>query len=136
MENLDNLVFDQIRHLATDPADFIQSQQTEDAKPVIEAEISKIDDQMRRLLDLYALGQIPVKMLQEKVTALNEKKERLETDLTELQKPSPQETLQMVQSFADILDQGNFDEIRETLGALIERIVIDGDDIQIYWRFS
>ena len=41
-----------------------------------------------------------------------------------------------VLSFAEILENGNFNEIREILEALIERIEIDDDDIDIFWNFE
>ena len=35
----------------------------------------------------------------------------------------------------EVVQRGNFDEIRAVISDLIEKIVLTGDDITIYWRF-
>jgi hypothetical protein len=48
---------------------------------------------------------------------------------------SQDEAAELVSSFDDVLERGNFDEIRSVLLALIDRIELN-DDIKIYWSFS
>lgn len=46
-----------------------------------------------------------------------------------------EEAEDLIQSFDDIIKRANFEEIRSVLSALIEKIVLDGEDIEIHWRF-
>ncbi len=143
MEDLDNLVFGEIRKLAIDPEYFdrIKKDLPKDERPsVINKEIAKIDDQLSRLMDLYGIGGMSVDILQDKVHDLNEAKVKLEHELTLIEeekkkKLSQEETLEIVQSFGEILDRGDLDEIRAVIGSLISRIEIDGDDVTIHWSF-
>jgi hypothetical protein len=45
------------------------------------------------------------------------------------------ENIQYQENFDDIIKRANFEEIRSVLSALIEKIILDGEDIEIHWRF-
>lgn len=143
MEALDNLIFDEIRKLATDP-DYMENihdeMETDSGADIIQREISKIDDQMSRLMDLYALEEMPVDILQDRILALNDRKQNLEAELDALSakqdRLTQKETLHLAESFGDILDVGDFDEIRTVISTLIDYIEIDGEDIIIHWSFA
>lgn len=144
MNELDNLVFDEIKKLAIDPdyINEIKASKTEDERPkIIKAEIKKIEDQIARLMDLYTIGEMPLDLLQDRIHGLNDQKLKLETEINNIikannEKLSHAETVQLVQSFGDILARNNYDEIRTVIAALIEKIVIDGDNITIRWNFA
>lgn len=51
------------------------------------------------------------------------------------EKLSKEETEDLIQSFDDIIKRANFEEIRSVLSSLIENIILDGEDIEIHWRF-
>ena len=93
-------------------------------------EIERIDSQLSRLIDLYALGTVSVEVLNEKTAALNKKK----SDLMAKQKEETPQYLPLVRSFGDILDRGSLDEIHAVLAELIEKIVLDEDEVNIFWR--
>jgi hypothetical protein len=42
----------------------------------------------------------------------------------------------LAQDLSGILDRGDYHEIRALISALIENIIVNGDDITIFWRFS
>jgi site-specific DNA recombinase len=112
----------------------------EDKRSIIEAEIEKIDGQLSRVMDLYVFDNIPMKTLEEKTNALNEQRLKLEQELETLQdiraeKLSKKEAEEIFQNFDDIIKRANFEEIRSVLSALIEKIILDGEDIEIHWRF-
>ena len=142
-EKLEQIVFDQIGKLALDPDYIVALQATsdDDRQDVITTEIAKLDDQMNRLMDLYALDQIPIDTLQKRIHDLADQKAKLEEELSQINEKTharitQEETVRLVSSFGDILDHGDIDEIRLVLSALIDRIIIDGNDLTIHWNFT
>ena len=141
MEALDSLIFGEIRKLSTDKSYItqIQEEQTDDRPQIIQAKIDDLEAQMNRLMDLYAVGDIPVDMLQRRIQELNQTKTALESELDAIRsddKLTQKETLRLAESFGDLIDIGDFDQIRAVIGALIDFIEIDGDDIIIHWNFT
>lgn len=91
-------------------------------------------------MDLYILENIPLQTLEAKTNELNEQRLKLEEELESLEeekseKLSKEEAEDLIQSFDDIIKRANFEEIRSVLSALIEKIILDGEDIEIHWRF-
>ena len=135
VEDLDSLIFDEIRKLALDPS-ILQEEQSKDDSPAILKEIERIDDQIGRLIDLYAVSSIPISEIQEKVEALDRKKALLTEELdANAEKMTSDEVIDLVGSFSEALECGSFEEIRDLLFSLIERIELDGEDITIHWSF-
>lgn len=141
---LTELVFDEIRKLATDPDHIarIQTEKLEDERPkLIQSEMQKLDDQVGRLMDLYTIGQMPVEILQDRIHGLTDQKAKLEAELEKIAqentaKLTEAEAIELVETFGDILDRGDFDEIRSTIATLIEKIDIDEDRVEIHWNFA
>lgn len=138
-ENLEEIVFDEIRKLTLES--YIPPKRVDDRPGIIENRLSDVDKQIERLIDLYASGTLPTDKLQAKIDALNEERSNLENELELIEEEkkerlSYQDAVQMVSTFDEILENGSFDEIRAVIGALIEKIEINNDDITIYWAFS
>lgn len=132
MDDLDAMVFDEIRKLALDP-EAVSKAAPPDSIPVTD-EIAAIDHKLERLIDLYASESIPKDALQSRIAALQEQKQAL---LDRMNDAETFDALPVIQSFADILSSGDFAMIRTTLTALINKIIVRSpDDISIYWRFS
>ena len=142
MDDLDSLVFDEIRKLSMDESYISQlKDEAEDETPIIQSEIDSLDVQLTRLMDLYAVGQMPLEILQDRIYDLNDRKLRLETELESIlsereQRLTKKETLHLAESFGDVLDNGDMDDIRAVIGGLIDFIEIDGEDITIHWKFT
>lgn len=137
MDILDNIIFDQIRQLATDPDYKPVSEHKDDNTIIIQQEIRKIDNQISKLIDLYTLDQIPVYQLQQKIDDLSCQKNKLQNQLQDNpNKMNRSEAASIALSFSDVIDNGNFDEIREVLFSLIDKIELDGEDIDIFWKFE
>ena len=137
MDDLDNLIFNEIKKLSFEP--ILPTAEKQDDSPVIASKIKDIDSQMEKLLDLYSLGNVPLDILQDKIHALNDQRNKLETEMDEMSKKqrlSNEDALSLICSFDDILESGNFEDIHSAIGTLIDRIEIDGDDITIFWAFS
>lgn len=127
---LENLIFDQIRQLRLDPSRITPAPE----QPDVRDRIAQIDAQIRRLVELYAVGSVPMEMVREKTVALQAQKDRL---LEVQPRPiTPAEAQEKADTLDDLLDNGSFDEIRALLFALIDRIEIDGEDVSIYWKFT
>ena len=143
MEKLDALVFDEIKKLAVDPAYFDKMTENSpiDERPdLIEKEIEKLDNQVSKLMDLYTMGNMPINLLDKKLNELNEQKLKLEHELENIfednRKLSKEETFKTVQSFGEILERGEFNEIRLVIETLIDHIDVEDEDITIYWNFA
>lgn len=147
METLDNAIFDEIKKLASDPNYIFEikeenplQNEKENKIKIIKSEIEKIDNQRSRFMDLYGLGDFTSEELQEKVTPLKEQKEKLLSELESLNyqesELSPDETIEIVSNFSDILDRGEYNEIRLVIESLIDKIEIDEDNIFIHWKFA
>lgn len=138
MADLDNLIFDQIRALKLVTPDRQPVTPDDPVKP-LETELKKLSAQLDRLLDLYALGGMPIDALQPKIAQLETQRRKLEERIAVLQTadpaPDPAALQKRVESFEDVLANGTFDEIRAVLFELIDRIDLDGDSVTIHWRF-
>ena len=100
-----------------------------------------VDEQIERLMDLYAIGQFPIDALQSKVNSITEQKEKLEDELDRLmdeekQRLTHEQTKELIESFSGVLENGDFDEIRTVIGALIDKIEIDDENVTIRWNFA
>ena len=142
MKKLDEIVFNEIKKLAIDET-YRNSIVTtsERQSDTVKHEIDKINESLSRIMDLYVIGQFPVDELREKTEALVKKKDKLEASLDmllleESAQLSYQETIDAIRSFADVLNRGNFDEIRLVIESLIEKIEVNDDDVTIHWKFS
>ena len=144
MKELDALIFDEIKQLAIDPEYIVKinASRPEDERPkIIKKEIEKIEQQISRLMDLYTIGQMPMDVLQDKIHEMNDRKNKLNDDLHEIEeenkkKLSQEEALKITQSFDEVIVRNDFDEIRTVISTLIEKIVIDNEDVEIHWAFA
>ena len=144
IECLDALVCDQIRKLAVDPHYFQQlkteSKKTETAQQItaIQQQIRSINSQLSRFMDLYGTGRYSIKDLDEKTQPLQDQRSKLQQELNRLQATShmdDEQVLQLVRSFDNVLESSNIEEKQRIINLLIDKIIIDGDSITIYWNF-
>lgn len=143
VNELDSLVFGEIKKLAVDPKYYEKAVDSmpDDRPDIIRQEMKKIDGQLSRLMDLYTIGQMPLDILQEKISGLSDQKKRLESELDRISQEikdrlSMDSAMSLAMSFDAVLDYGDFDEIRAVIGSLIDKIEIHQEDISIYWTFS
>lgn len=147
-DELEAIVFGEIRKLSTDPdyrekmrEEILQEREADESIQIIKKEIAALSSQISNYMDLYSINRLTLQEVDDKIAPLAEKRDKLETDLRILTKPaedalSPEEVEEIVDSFSDILDRGDLDEIRLTLTTLIKKIVITGDNVEIYWNFA
>ncbi|MBE7051254.1 MAG: hypothetical protein E7395_01615, partial [Ruminococcaceae bacterium] len=146
MNELDNLVFNEIKKLAMDPEYFntLKDKSFEDSDNsnkvvLLKDEIKKIDEQISRFMDLYGIGKFTIDQVSGKIDPLNEQKNKLEKELKKLTVDTAElthdETIQIVKEFDEILASGDFDRIRLMIETLIYYIEIDNEKIMIHWKF-
>lgn len=146
MNDLDQLVFNEIRKLAIDP-DYINQikskkldMTTAEKISAMETQIKQLHSQISRFMDLYGLGKFTIQELDEKTAPLIDQRAKLQKDVERLKEDyerMPSEEVQQIAStFTEVLDNGDLMETRTIIEQLINRIDIDGDDITIHWNFE
>ena len=144
MDEFDAMIFDEIKKLSLDPEYFEEvktSERNDDEQiEIISEEISKLDDQIRKLLELYSVNGIPLDALQEKINNLDNQRKRLENHLEDLRqeqspKMSREEAAEIINIFEDVLKRNDIDEVRAVISSLIDKIVVQEEKLQIFWKF-
>lgn len=146
MMDLDNIILSSITQLSFD-AKYIE--QMKEEKPVndagekiksINTEIENITSQISNMMDLYSLGNMPIEIISQKVSALNETKQALEKELSTLDVTETEEesmTIEQIQSLASLMNNKDLtlEDKRNIVQSLIYYIEIDNEDVIIHWKF-
>lgn len=139
IDELDALVISEIHKIAIDDAYkklFKKEEKANDTKS-IKTEISKINAQINRLLDLYQISDIPIDTIKSKITALTDKKDKLNELLSENSRTDNYEAFQAaLNKFEALDDTSGIEERRLLISTLIERITIDEESVNITWRIE
>lgn len=146
MLELDFQIISAITQLSIDP-EYIQQlkhdkpvNDTSEKIKVIKSEIEGITTQISNMMDLYSLGNMPLDVINQKVTTLNATKTALEKELELLDIPDIDGeglTVEQIQSLASVLNNKDLtlEDKRNIVQSLIYYIEIDEDDILIHWKF-
>lgn len=144
INRLDELVIDQIRELTFGDNLknlFEKNKKTDNNETtinIIKKSISGIDTQISRMLDLYQLDKMPVDQITEKITKLQESKEKHLIKLNELnglieKKDKHKEFESTLRNFDKILES-DISERRLFVSSLIEKVIINDSSVKIQWR--
>jgi site-specific DNA recombinase len=145
VELLDNTILEEIKKLSIDSSQIqkIQTSNISDEikqkETLLQKEISKLNDKKSRFMDLYGIGQFTMEELNDKIIPINEQIEKLKIELSGLnvkRSMSEKEVIEIVSNFEDIINRGKIEEIRLMIASLIDRIEINEDNINIFWRFA
>ena len=75
-----------------------------------------------------------------KVKPLNEERKGLQKDLESLNaaagRLSVEEAVEITASFADVLENGDFNEIRANIEMLMYYIEVDNETYKVQWKFA
>ncbi|MDD6478348.1 MAG: hypothetical protein PUF48_00830, partial [Oscillospiraceae bacterium] len=108
---------------------------------ILEKRIADISVQLDKIMDMYQLGSIPLEKIAERIGALNDERNSLETELYELKnadknkKTSLAETKDILKTADVILAGDDMDAKRMLIHSLIDRIELYDDNIKILWAF-
>ena len=142
----DKLILDEIKTFRLHPetvAEYQKSKETEtpDRRRAVDAEIARIDAQATRLMDLYSVSGIDISAVTERMNALRARKEKLEAELKTIEdeqtkKPTRDEALTLAGIIDSVAATQDLPRIRNLLQILIDRIIINGDDITVVWNMD
>ena len=147
MEELDDIILGEIKKLAMDKDYLNEIRKEKEAKietldkiQLLKNEIKKIDDQISRFMDLYGIGKFTINQVSAKVDPLNEERNKLERELEDIKIQNgtltEEQVNNLIESFEEAINLGDFDDVRALIESLIIKIELDGDDIDIYWNFD
>jgi site-specific DNA recombinase len=141
-KELDAIIFEEIRKLKSEPAYIPAVRNSVDNShkiEMIEKRIAQIDSQISRFMDLYSVGGMDMDAITGKVKPLNDEKKSLEAELETLEIPEApmkeEAILELVDAFEIVVAEGDCNKIHAVVSTLIEKVVIDGEDIRIHWAF-
>lgn len=141
-KELDAIIFDEIRKLKSDHSYIPALQSSVDNShqiKLIEDRIKQIDSQISRFMDLYSVGGMNLDDIGNKIKPLNDEKKSLEAELESIETPEEamdiDDVLFLVDAFESVVDEGDCQKIHSVVSTLIEKVVIDGEDIRIHWNF-
>lgn len=143
-EALDEAILAEIKRLAIDP-DYIthvrHNKPVDDVnqkKKSITSEIDKINTQISKMMDLYAMGSIDMDMISTKVADLNKTKVSLQKELDALDVPESDEmSVEEIRNLASMMDDETLElaDKRNIIQSLLYYIEIDNENILIHWKF-
>lgn len=133
---LDKLVIDEVLKLAYDDTAIkalIKPRKQVDHRKAIKA----LDNQKSRLIDLYSVGGIELEELQVRINAITDKLTKLNADKPQPPELSFEQAKQIFSESINIFENAaDVEQQRAILQSLIKKIVLSGDEVQIYWRFE
>lgn len=102
----------------------------------LESDVNKIDKQVSNLVDLFALGNIPVQTINNKIDDLNSEKEAINNRIKELieKKGDTSKLEKIIPTLKNISEWGE-EEQQMTIIKMIESITVYNDRVVISWVF-
>ena len=143
-EELDIAILLELNKLAIDPEYVDHVRKNKPKNDVnekiksITSEIEKINSQISKMMDLYAMGTIDMDMISTKVAELNSTKTALQKEIDSLDVPDADEmTVEEIQNLAAMMNDKNLSlqDKRNIIQSLIYFIEIDNEKILIHWKF-
>lgn len=113
----------------------------EDKITVVKNRIEELSSQLDKVMDMYQLGAFSLDKLAERTKKLNDEKELLEIELHELEignenkKATLEEINEALSNAHEILTSDDMQAKRMLVQALIERIILHEEHIDIHWNF-
>lgn len=137
---LDTLIMQEIHNTSLDGnyqhivKNAIPQETFDEAK--IRREIAKIHTQINKLIDLYQISDVPLETVSQKIQSLNTEKENYEKLLSTPRIDRLKQFESNLHNFLEISQRKDADTEakRLSLSTLVERIVINEEDITIFWR--
>ena len=108
---------------------------------IIRDKVAEVDRQIGRMMDLYQDERIPVDVLSARIDKLHREKVALEAQLAAVAPPKPKGDYDedvfpsLLADCATVWRSAGQDEKRQIISALIRRISLDGEHVDIEWAF-
>lgn len=104
----------------------------------LQEEIKSIDKQVDKLIELFAIDNIDFDNINKRITTLNDKKEKLITNLEQMKddEPSVEEQIKTISTLSEVdFDKMEMGKKRLIVAKLINKITFYDDYIAIEWAF-
>lgn len=139
---VDSAVADQIRLLKLEPEEVETPRGVPDRVDRINTlrkKTDEIEQQVERLVSLFAVGNMPVDVIQKKIESLTNQKRLLEKQIEAEENapaaPTREEIKEAVNHFERIFSSNDLDAMHEAVLLLVDRVTVFEDRIEIHWRF-
>ncbi|MEG1946606.1 MAG: recombinase family protein [Lachnospiraceae bacterium] len=130
IEDLDALVIKYMAEL--DFSKLEKEEKTEFVPPDYAPRIYEIDKQIKKLIDLYQIDSIPMQILSEKIAALTQEKNTLMENMNPVKYlPTLEDMIESRNKFLELLETGELAEKRACLTNVIDKIIINDDNVNI-----
>jgi len=137
-DKLDSLVLNEVKKLLVDTEWKPVKPLARRSPEAVKKQIARIDSQVEKLVELYSIDSAPLDSIERKMQELNGQRKRLEAELvglTEQPRETEAEVRKKFKTFAEVLEAATFEQTRDIVTALIDKIYIDGDDVSIHWKY-
>lgn len=134
---LNDVVFEQIRQLIPTLTSRCNISQGESQAKELRKELKSIEQQSKKLLSAFMLGVFTDDEVAEQKRSLNLRRDHLEKRLSDIENGNRdlQKVIKTVKRFDDVVKSEDFHAIRSLIEGLIDTVWIDGDRVEIEWRF-
>lgn len=106
---------------------------------IITNRIVEIEKQISKLMDLYQLGTISIDDISNRINPLQKEKENLQNEFINIKKPttslSIEQTYDIISNAQVVFEKGTLEQQKNFINTLINKIVINKDGVDIYWKF-
>lgn len=114
----------------------IEVRETKEEIPDNSKEIAKIDQQVKRLIDLYAICGDDVEELAKKIKDLKAKKKALEKVNLRPKQATKRHMMHTLSIAKKTFENGTTEDKRKIVDALISRVDLYNDTVKITWKFK
>lgn len=137
MAALEQVVYENIKKLSISKDFKSLKKNKSNESNIIQSEVSKIDEKLSNLMDLYSIGGIPLDILTKKITTLQDRKNKLESsiDKININPISPQVAIDISKNLISFWDGMNIGKKRNMLRSLIKKITLNDNTVEIEWVF-
>ncbi len=147
VEELDAIIMEEVGKLRTDP-DAIRAmledwttEGSQENTAALEEELSHTEKQIQRLVDLYQTGALELDEVQERLDSLKDKRAALQASIEQAGEaaaavPDLEEVMDQLRDFSSLMREGSFEERRAAVQSLIDRIIVNNEDVTIKWSFE
>lgn len=146
MDELENKVFTEITKLSFDPKyiekikhESISSDDKQEQMELINNRIEEINGQISHLTQLFKINSLDIDEIKKEIDPLALERQSLRNELEYMNKEydeSTEEIYEIAKSFGEALEGGKLEEIQFVVNELIDKIVIDNENITIHWKFA
>ncbi|MCL2676283.1 MAG: recombinase family protein [Streptococcaceae bacterium] len=136
---LEENILQQLEAIRTKKVDFGADQERKDEKErikLLEKQKKKLDNQLKRLVDLYVDDKIRLDVLDAKRDKIDQEMAIIDKQLQPTKRIDKSEVLAKITTLKQDVRKMDYDELKKLLRSLIKKITLKGDEMKIQWVFD